>query len=136
MSHYEKQEERNAGCLGAIRLQPSSSYIDARPEVVGREASEGPEELGTECTNAYFKNAWKLYETDHDPVNQPKHYTGHKSGVECIQITEHMNFCLGNALKYIWRSGLKDSENNVQDLEKAVWYLNREITRLKGDVDV
>lgn len=61
-----------------------------------------------------------------DPVNHPAHYTEHPSGVECIQITEHMNFCLGNAMKYIWRADLK---GGVQDLEKAVWYLNREIQR-------
>ena len=38
-----------------------------------------------------------------DVVNHPSHYTGHPSGIECIQITEHMGFNLGNALKYIWR---------------------------------
>ena len=64
----------------------------------------------------------------HDPVNRPKHYTEHPSGIECIQITEHMNFCLGNAIKYIYRSGKKD--NTIEDLEKAIWYLNREISRL------
>jgi len=62
-----------------------------------------------------------------DPVNNPKHYTDHKSGVECIQIAEHMNFCLGNALKYIWRADLKG--NAIEDLEKARWYLTREIER-------
>jgi hypothetical protein len=49
--------------------------------------------------------------------------------VECIQITEHMNFCLGNAVKYIWRAGLK-SENPIEDLRKAAFYINREIERL------
>lgn len=64
-----------------------------------------------------------------DPVNHPAHYTAHPSGVEAIQITEHMNFCLGNAVKYIWRAGLK-SENPVEDLRKACWYIEREIRRL------
>mgnify|MGYP003512457546 CR=1 FL=1 len=64
----------------------------------------------------------------YDPVNQPKHYTKHPSGVECIQITEHMNFLLGNAMKYIWRADLK---NGVEDLQKAVWYINREISKRK-----
>jgi hypothetical protein len=64
-----------------------------------------------------------------DPVNHPLHYTNHPSGVECIQITEHMNFCLGNAVKYIWRAGLK-SENPIEDLRKAAFYINREIERL------
>ena len=44
---------------------------------------------------------------EEDPVNHPKHYTNHPSGIECIQITEHMGFNLGNALKYIWRCDLK-----------------------------
>ena len=60
-------------------------------------------------------------------VNHPKHYTGHASGVECIQITEHMGFCLGNAIKYIWRADLKN--NAIEDLEKARWYISREIER-------
>lgn len=57
-------------------------------------------------------------------VNHPKHYNNHASGVECIQITEHMSFCLGNVMKYIWRS---DHKNGLEDLKKAKWYLNREI---------
>ena len=64
-----------------------------------------------------------------DTVNHPKHYTKHPSGVECIQITEHMNFCLGNAIKYIWRADLKN--DSVEDLKKAIWYINREIERRK-----
>lgn len=60
-----------------------------------------------------------------DVVNRPDHYTSHPSGVECIQITEHMGFNTGNALKYIWRADLKGKP--VQDLEKAMWYIKREI---------
>ena len=63
----------------------------------------------------------------YDSVNHPKHYTAHPSGVECIQITEHMGFCLGNAMKYIWRADLK--ADAVEDLRKAVWYIEREIAR-------
>lgn len=62
-----------------------------------------------------------------DQVNSPKHYTFHPSGIECIQITEHMGFCLGNAIKYIWRADLK--ANAIEDLEKARWYITREIKR-------
>ena len=62
-----------------------------------------------------------------DTVNHPPHYTAHPSGVECIQVTEHMNFCLGNAIKYIWRADLK--HDAIEDLKKAVWYVNREIER-------
>lgn len=67
----------------------------------------------------------------HDPVNRPSHYVGHPSGIECIQITERMTFALGNAVKYIWRAGLK-TDDPVQDLEKARWYLDREISRIKS----
>jgi len=63
-----------------------------------------------------------------DTVNHPKHYTSHPSGVECIEITEHMNFCLGNAVKYIWRASLKGKE--IEDLRKARWYIDREIQRV------
>lgn len=62
-----------------------------------------------------------------DMVNNPPHYTAHPSGVECITITEHMNFCLGNAIKYIWRAGLK--EDAIEDLEKALFYVSRELLR-------
>lgn len=58
-------------------------------------------------------------------VLHPRHYTSHPSGVECIDITRHMNFCLGNAMKYIWRAGLKDDA--VKDLEKAKFYIDQEI---------
>jgi hypothetical protein len=63
------------------------------------------------------------------PVEHPAYYTQHPSGVECIEIVEHMNFCLGGAIKYIWRAGLK-TDNAIEDLEKAVWLLRREIERL------
>lgn len=62
----------------------------------------------------------------HDAVNHPSHYVSHPSGVECIQITEHMGFCLGNALKYIWRADLKNDA--IEDLRKAVWYIERELS--------
>lgn len=65
----------------------------------------------------------------YDPVNHPKHYKSHPSGIEVIQITEHMNFCLGNAVKYILRADHKG--NAIEDLEKAAWYINREIERRK-----
>jgi len=67
--------------------------------------------------------------TKHDPVNHPSHYTSHPSGVECIDITEHFNFNLGNAIKYVWRAGLKGK--TIEDLEKAIWYIQREIERRK-----
>jgi len=65
-----------------------------------------------------------------ESINHPPHYCRHPTGVECIDIAEHYNFNLGNALKYIWRAGLK-SQNPAEDLEKAVWYVQRELRRLR-----
>jgi len=75
---------------------------------------------------------WVQYSDDtvmkkEDLVNHPKHYTSHPSGVECIQVTEHMGFNLGNAMKYIWRADEKG--NAIEDLRKAAWYINREIAK-------
>lgn len=67
----------------------------------------------------------------YDEVNHPKHYTSHPSGIECIQITEHMGFNLGNAIKYIWRADLKGKSK--QDLEKAIWYIQRELNKYGAD---
>lgn len=67
-----------------------------------------------------------------DPINHPAHYTSHPSGVECIAITEHMSFCRGNAIKYLWRAGEKGDA--LEDLRKARWYVDREIARLEGAV--
>ena len=64
---------------------------------------------------------------ENDAVNNPKHYTNHPSGIECIQVTEHMGFNLGNAMKYIWRCDLK--KDAIEDLKKARWYLDREINK-------
>lgn len=81
-------------------------------------------------TDAAMINA--LDPNRHNPVNHPSHYTSHPSGIECIQITEHMNFCLGNAIKYLWRAGSKDGTSDIEDLEKAKWYVEREIARRKS----
>lgn len=73
-----------------------------------------------------------------DNVNHPKHYTSDPSGIECIDITRHRNFNVGNAIKYLWRAGLKEDKDRklidkqVEDLNKAVWYLVDEIHRLGG----
>lgn len=73
-----------------------------------------------------------------DQVNHPKHYTSDPSGIECIDVTRHRNFNIGNAIKYLWRAGLKEDKDRklidkqVEDLNKAVWYLVDEIHRLSG----
>lgn len=73
-----------------------------------------------------------------DQVNHPKHYTSDPSGIECIDVTRHRNFNIGNAIKYLWRAGFKEDKDRklidkqVEDLNKAVWYLVDEIHRLGG----
>lgn len=62
-------------------------------------------------------------------VSHPAHYT--QFPVEVIEITEHLNFCLGNVVKYVCRANFKG--NKLQDLEKAKWYLEREIARIKDE---
>ena len=71
-------------------------------------------------------------EFKHDFVNHPKHYCDHPSGIECIEITRHHDFAIGNAIKYLWRAGLKDSDNEIQDLKKAVWYIQDKIAQLEN----
>lgn len=62
-----------------------------------------------------------------DLVNHPPHYTSHPSGVECITVVEHLSFNVGNAIKYLWRADEKGAP--IEDLQKARWYIDREIQR-------
>lgn len=72
-------------------------------------------------------------------VNHPKHYNSHPSGIECITIARHYCFSIGSAFKYLWRAGLKkdaalsDKQKEIEDLQKAIWYINDRIKELKGD---
>jgi len=66
-----------------------------------------------------------------DLIDHPPHYTSHPSGVECITITEYLNFCIGNAWKYLWRADEKGS--TMEDLKKSAWYIIREIARRHAD---
>ena len=77
------------------------------------------------CTDPYKHIA----DVGHDPINSPSHYRANPSGVECIDIVEHMGYNLGNAMKYLWRCGLKDGTSDIEDLRKAEWYIRREIAR-------
>jgi hypothetical protein len=98
--------ECSGDCFHPEEKQMILKFDEGRADIIGQNGNDG----------------------DHyDMVNHPKHYTAHPSGVECIQITEHMTFCLGNAMKYIWRADLK--ADAIEDLRKAVWYIEREIAR-------
>ena len=69
-------------------------------------------------------------------VDHPSHYNSHPSGIECIEIVRHYPFNVGSAIKYLWRAGLKkdmamdDIEKEIEDLEKAVWFINDRIKYL------
>ena len=71
-----------------------------------------------------------------DSVNHPAHYNSHPSGIECIEIARHHNFNIGNSIKYLWRAGLKseegmeDTDKQIEDLNKAIWYIHDEIKRI------
>ena len=66
-----------------------------------------------------------------DSVSRPSYYAnGWSNGSEVIDLTEHLSFCAGNVVKYVCRAGRKDPDKHVEDLEKARWYLDREIERV------
>ncbi len=67
-----------------------------------------------------------------DQIN-PSHYRGFSNGAQVIDIVERLNFNRGNAIKYIARAGRKEGADTLTDLEKARWYLQREIDRIIAD---
>ena len=97
----------------------------ARQEFIGVPFSDLPE-FNFEAVDEFVES-----NVEQDNVNQPSHYCSHPSGIECIEITRHHDFAIGNAIKYLWRAGLKDSANEIQDLEKASWYIQDKINQLK-----
>ena len=70
-------------------------------------------------------------ENKKDIINRLKHDNLNPYDVERIGIIEHLNFCRGSAIKYIWRAGLK--ENEIDDLKKARWFIEREIKRIENE---
>ena len=75
---------------------------------------------------------------DDSPVEHPKHYNSHPSGVECIEIARHHNFNIGNVFKYLWRIGLKGEkaatkEQRLEEIDKAIFYLQDERARVEGE---
>lgn len=81
----------------------------------------------------------KINSESNDMVNSPKHYNSHPSGIECIEIARHYCFSIGNAIKYLWRAGLKkdsglgDKQKEIEDLKKAIWYINDRIKQLENE---
>jgi hypothetical protein len=116
MAHYDKIREQKAAM--DKELQQS---ID-RQERVASQLAKTYEEYGE----------W-VAEQKPDNVNHPQHYKAHPSGIEVIEITEHMNFNLGNVIKYVMRH---EHKNGVEDLKKAKWYLEREIANKEAANEV
>lgn len=111
-------------CNCSCRYQEIKRFVFPKPEVFKSEM--------TEMAKMIEKNKEK------DNVNHPKHYINDKSScgacgspIECIDVTRHMNFNIGNAMKYIWRHEHKN--NAIEDLKKAAWYLFDEIARLEKE---
>ena len=114
---------------------------------------EDTSELGDECIGCIFSGGCSKIETplctgddredgtavkfipieEDSSVDHPSHYTSHPSGVECIDITKHHNFCIGNVIKYCWRAGLKEVSPKLEDLKKARKYLEFEIKRIEDE---
>jgi hypothetical protein len=118
---HESEDEREA----AVKRLEASEKINAEVMTLSPMTAR---DLAYKLTQGRAKE--RKVKPKADMVNHPPHYTSHPSGVECIQITEHMGFNLGNALKYIWRADLKGSA--VEDLEKAIFYINRELEKRKS----
>lgn len=120
-THTPWQRGRRAGERGVPRDIPN--------DLTGSRATEWLEGYDS-CFGICADDKYCQDDSDykHDPINHPAHYTSHPSGIECIQITEHMDFLTGNAMKYLWRAGLK-TEDRAEDLQKAAWYIQRAIEK-------
>lgn len=108
----------------SANAQHVADFIEAIANGTACTAEEAPRHSGLQPP---FRNP--TAPVDHveqarDMVNHPPHYTGHPSGVECIEVAEHLPFCLGNAFKYLFRRNDKGSLRH--NLEKALWYIRRE----------
>lgn len=116
---------------------PIQDFYDAKYGVVLTSDRNTEHQICNDLVRNYFG----LIVKEPDNVNHPEHYTSHPSGVECIEITRHYCFAIGNAIKYLWRAGLKkdaslsDNQKEVEDLKKAIWYIKDRIKQLGGDVE-
>ncbi len=120
--HYDKQREQ-WDVEPSCEINATPSWLDYRAELEERQLMEEYEKA-----NIDLQQFWE--EDVEDLINHPRHYNSYPD-VEVIDITKHMNFCRGNIVKYVARAAFKGTE--LQDLEKALWYLNTEIARIKND---
>lgn len=117
--HYDKHEPSIVELLEQQEWEQASlsDYLEQEAEE-DREYYDGLNELMDS------ESPWAV-------INWPSHYNSDPSGIQPIQITQHMSFCLGNVVKYVMRAKYKGKE--IEDLKKAQYYLNKEIERLEGE---
>ncbi len=108
------------------RLAHPLTFMCAAPECIAFVPQKG--ELCSEHVNS--ERSRRETDKPYEYVNHPKHYNEHPAGIECIDVIEHMSHNVGAAVKYLWRVGLKPGEGFERDLDKAIWYINREKERL------
>ena len=116
IAEYQAYREELFNCLSDLGCTPTSSEMDEVERII----KNGECALCGDIISDKEKT---------DNVNHPVHYSETVPGIECIEVTRHFNFNRGNAIKYIWRAGYKSDE--IEDLKKAVWYLNDEINKLQ-----
>lgn len=87
--------------------------------------------LGCQSFNQLLNVQNKTQPIPPSNVNHPSHYNQNPSGIECIDVVEHLPYNIGNAIKYLWRADLK--QNHKEDLEKAIWCIQREISRVHSE---
>lgn len=97
--------------------------VDIQTRILRRQIARAMKRHGFEAVNAEPPEAF-------DPVNRPEHYNSHPSGIQCVEITEHMTCMIGCAIKYLWRHGQKAGTDADEDLRKAIWCIERERLRL------
>jgi len=129
----QKLTPQDLAHASGLSVETIRSYESDELSYVTEEARRLAKALDVPLDVLFYPDKFEEYYESpptNDDVNHPLHYRSHPSGVECIQITEHHNFNVGNAIKYLWRAGLKDNTPSEKDLKKAVWYIQREIERL------
>ena len=127
---------------GLVIFVVTNDILEAKRFESDIDAEKMKKELAVRHSDFFFYvTTWnhEAYKSrnDSDAVNHPKHYQD-PSGIECIDIVRHRNFDVGNAIKYLWRAGLKQDadktpiEKQIEDLRKAIWYIEDEIKTLES----
>ena len=123
---------------GEIAYSKGAVYTSEQDNCITDNQGDTEHRWEGEYTSKYFKPLGEsiLKNDNLDRIN-PSYYKQHPSGVECIDITKHYDFCIGNTIKYLWRCGLKQEEGisnkdkEIEDLKKALWYLQKKIEQLE-----